>query len=360
MGRITKEDRIFIKVLRQEKQWGARRIMKEFPQKMWTVASLSRLLRRIDNFGTVERKQGSGRPRSVRTAANIELVQDLICSQEGRPGTHKTPREIERQTGISDTSAWRIAKYDLKLNTYKRMSVQKLNEDCKIKRLQRCQLLLQRFPNDRSARSVWFTDEKIFTLATPVNAQNDRVYSTAGRKRDVNEINLLREREHFSRSVMVSLGVSRMGKTNVVFIEAGAKVNSQYYCNEVLAKGLLPDIRERCGQYRWTLQQDGAPSHTAINTQQYLQRENISYIEPNMWPPNSPDLNPVDYAIWGALQQLVYRNRSFATVEELKKAIFESWRCVSQAFVDKSINEWRRRLECVVQMNGGHIEHLFQ
>jgi len=22
------------------------------------------------------------------------------------------------------------------------------------------------------------------------------------------------------------------------------------------------------------------------------------------WPPNSPDLNPVDYSIWGALQQL--------------------------------------------------------
>jgi len=30
------------------------------------------------------------------------------------------------------------------------------------------------------------------------------------------------------------------------------------------------------------------------------------FIEPHMWPPKSPDINPVDYAIWGTLQQRVY------------------------------------------------------
>ena len=30
-----------------------------------------------------------------------------------------------------------------------------------------------------------------------------------------------------------------------------------------------------------------------------------------MWPPNSPDINPVDYSIWGALQQRVYHKRQF-------------------------------------------------
>ena len=28
-----------------------------------------------------------------------------------------------------------------------------------------------------------------------------------------------------------------------------------------------------------------------------------------MWPPNSPDFNPVDYAIWSAIQQRVYETR---------------------------------------------------
>ena len=60
----------------------------------------------------------------------------------------------------------------------------------------------------------------------------------------------------------------------------------------------MRDIRAKCRQYRLTLQQDGPPSHTAKNTINYLKRENVSFIEPQMWPPNSPDLNPVDYAVW--------------------------------------------------------------
>jgi len=66
-------------------------------------------------------------------------------------------------------------------------------------------------------------------------------------------------------NVMVSVGVCRMGKTGVISIELGAKVNSLYYCERVLGEGLLPDIRAKCRQYRWTLQQDGAPPHIAKN-----------------------------------------------------------------------------------------------
>ena len=85
---------------------------------------------------------------------------------------------------------------------------------------------------------------------------------------------------------MVSVGVSRIGKTSVVFVEPGAKVNSRYYCEYVLG---LPAIQATCGRHNWTLQQDGAPSHTARNTINFLHQENVNF-EPDMWPPNSPDL----------------------------------------------------------------------
>jgi len=32
----------------------------------------------------------------------------------------------------------------------------------------------------------------------------------------------------------------------------------------------------------------------------------------------------------------------------------------SQSFLDKSIGEWRRRRDAIVQQNGGHIEHMFK
>ena len=76
---------------------------------------------------------------------------------------------------------------------------------------------------------MWFSGEKIFTVANPVhNMQNDRIYSSADGKKEILAGRLVREREHFSCSVMVSVAVSKVGKTSIVFVEPGAKVNSDY------------------------------------------------------------------------------------------------------------------------------------
>ena len=63
----------------------------------------------------------------------------------------------------------------------------------------------------------------------------------------------------------------------------------------------------------------------------------------------------MDYAVCGALQQQVYHRRKFNTVEEQKRAIITEWQKLSQRVVIDcySINEWRRRLECVVKNGGG-------
>jgi len=50
----------------------------------------------------------------------------------------------------------------------------------------------------------------------------------------------------------------------------------------------------------------------------------------------------------------------FTSIAELKQAIVNAWQQLLQAFIDKSINKWRRCLECVVEHKGGHIEHLFE
>jgi len=47
------------------------------------------------------------------------------------------------------------------------------------------------------------------------------------------------------------------------------------------------------------LQQDGAPSHTARDTPTYLRRENVTFIEPHMWLPDSLDMNTVGCAVSG-------------------------------------------------------------
>ena len=46
------------------------------------VRSVSRLLGRLRETGTVDRKAGSGRPRSGRTDENVQAVGELTLSQE--------------------------------------------------------------------------------------------------------------------------------------------------------------------------------------------------------------------------------------------------------------------------------------
>jgi len=59
-----------------------------------------------------------------------------------------------------------------------------------------------------------------------------------------------------------------------------------------------------------------------------LQRETPDFIGPDLWPPNSPDLqNPVDYKIWGVMQQRVYESR-VNNVDELKQRLHDAWHAV--------------------------------
>src|SRR5215469_3028187 len=111
---LTDDDRVLIRILRTDKGLNAYQMIREFPKRGWTRRTVERLIKQIDETGQSCSKQHE-RKRTVRTPANISLVLDLICSQDEAPGTSKSPREIQRETGISRSSIQRIAKKDLNL-----------------------------------------------------------------------------------------------------------------------------------------------------------------------------------------------------------------------------------------------------
>jgi len=78
------------------------------------------------------------------------------------------------------------------------------------------------------------------------------------------------------------------------------------------------------------------------------------FVEPEKWPPNSPDLNPADYSIWGALQQLVYCRRRIQDVEHLTEVLQTCREQIGQDVIDHAIGKFLRRLSLVVAAGGGH------
>ena len=53
------------------------------------------------------------------------------------------------------------------------------------------------------------------------------------------------------------------------------------------------------------------------------------FIPSALWPPNSPDLNPVDYTMWSVLQERVYRTK-ISDVDKLKRRIISEWAALSR------------------------------
>ena len=96
---------------------------------------LDKRLRKIRATDSVDRKPGSGRPRSMRTAEKIDAVQDLVLNQ---PQTHRSTRQISRETGITQPTVVRIIHEDLKLKCLKKRHAQQLTKSNKDSRLDRC------------------------------------------------------------------------------------------------------------------------------------------------------------------------------------------------------------------------------
>jgi len=160
---FSEEDNILIKNLYETKGYGARKLLKEFPQKNGTKGGLDSLITKLRNTGDIVRKQGSGRPRSTRTDEAVAEVADLVLSQEDKPQTHISTRKISCETGISRTTVMRIIHDDLQLRCLKKRHAQELTAANKVTRSKH----RSRRYSKSAVDFIWFTDEKVFAIAAP-------------------------------------------------------------------------------------------------------------------------------------------------------------------------------------------------
>ena len=75
----------------------------------------------------MERKKGSGRPRTARNEENEETVEELIMSQEDEPHSHLAPRQIEESEGITRSSGVRFLR-NKEINNFKRLKTPAMNK----------------------------------------------------------------------------------------------------------------------------------------------------------------------------------------------------------------------------------------
>jgi len=69
---------------------------------------------------------------------------------------------------------------------------------------------------------------------------------------------------------------------------------------------MLPAI-QHMARDQFIFQQDSTLAHRARDTVDFLRRSMPQFITPDLWLPNSSDLNPVGYKICGVMQERVYK-----------------------------------------------------
>jgi len=83
------------------------------------------------------------------------------------------------------------------------------------------------------------------------------------------------------------------------------------------------------------------------------------FIGKDEWPPNSPDLNPLDYHVRGAWLMLG-RYKSFQpkpdNIDELKKVLQLKWDQLPQDSINKAILSFPKRLRACAKAGGGLVD----
>ena len=83
-----------------------------------------------------------------------------------------------------------------------------------------------------------------------------------------------------------------------------------------VVENVKPNVQKLGLQQNWTFQQDNDPKHTSKIVQEWL-----LYITPKTldYPPQSPDLNPIEH-LWEHLDQKI-RQRQISSKDDLKAVI---------------------------------------
>ena len=80
--------------------------------------------------------------------------------------------------------------------------------------------------------------------------------------------------------------------------------------------------------------QRACPSRTI----ELLRRTTSDFVAPDMWPPNLPDLNLVDYAIWSVIQQRAYETRVH-DIDELRQHLLYVCCSLQQSLIDDVVDQ---------------------
>lgn len=131
------------------------------------------------------------------------------------------------------------------------------------------------------------------------------------------------------------------------------KLNAQGYIDLLADNEIFSSLNEFYGEKQYFFEQDGAPSHRAKKTINWINEQDVQVIE--NWPANSPDLTCIEQ-VWAILENRIQKY-SIDSLKSLYEALQKEWYSIPTEKLNGLINQTPDRFKLCIQENGKPIGH---
>ncbi|MDF4290226.1 transposase, partial [Vibrio parahaemolyticus] len=129
---------------------------------------------------------------------------------------------------------------------------------------------------------------------------------------------------------------------------------NQHGYHSILQRHAIPPGLRLVGR-SFIFQQDNDPKHTSRLCKGYLtKKESDGVLRQMTWPPQSPDLNPIEM-VWGELDRRV-KAKGPTSAKHLWELLQDCWKTISGDYLLKLMERMPRVCKAVIRAKGGYFE----
>lgn len=303
-----------------------------------SVSGVRKICMKYEEYGQVENIEGRGRKRKTT------VRYDKLIIREAKKKPTVSSREIAETLNLSVST-----------KTIRR----RLNESGLLSRLQRKKPFISeknkakriKFAKEHLNKGLDFWENILWS-----DESKFELFGTKGRKRvwrkpgeALKGSNLKTTIKHGGGSVMVWGCFSSAGVGEIALITG--KMTGAIYV-DLLQNNLQKSVHKLGLSRRYVFQQDNDPKHTSSIAKNFFKEKKLRVLE---WPPQSPDLNPIEN-LWSIVD-----NKLKITERTNKNSFFRmlcnEWNKIDVQTTKKLVESMPRRLKAVLDAKGGSTKY---
>lgn len=290
---------------------------------------------------SLEPQRGRGRKGKLSEAEQAELIEYITSSKAGRRASFLA---LSQTLFNGQHGEFTIRSTLRRLGYTRHIAIRKPVITEKTRRIRLAFALEHRDWTPEQWKNILWSDE---TWAT--GGDHRRIYVTR-RDGEALDPTCVMSRIQRKKGWMFWGSFSGYRKGPGLFWEKDwGSINSLGYQEHTLP-AVITELQALWPQQVWFMQ-DNAPSHGSKSTKEFLTNHHIRFIQ---WPPNSPDLNPIE-PVWCWIKDYIQQHfweEPNPSYDRLRIIVNEAWEAVPWSVFEALLASMPARMEAVIEAQG--------